>query len=229
VRRVGAPDRTKGKGSDTHMSLRLKTLAAFNVLGWLVVVPLVLASALGSIVGFSDWSDRLLPGGADGTVWLAGTPEPRAEPTPAPAERAPVTDDAVATGDVTPVAVSPAPAPAVVAQASARLERRRAVASRRAAVRRRLAAQRRAAAREAERSRPAVPAAAAAAPVTAAAPVKVRSHPTPSKPAHPVKRSAPVKPSPAAKAHKVRPPKAKGPKAKPAKPQAPGARGKGHR
>ena len=60
------------------MSLRLKTIAALNVLGWLVAVPLLGAALLGPIVGFGGWPDRLLPGGDD-ALQLAGPPAAHAE------------------------------------------------------------------------------------------------------------------------------------------------------
>ncbi len=56
------------------MSLRLKTLATFNALGWLVAVPLLIAALLSPIVGFNGWQDRLLPGDRADTVRLADAP-----------------------------------------------------------------------------------------------------------------------------------------------------------
>jgi hypothetical protein len=70
------------------MSLRLKTLAALNVVGWLVALPLLLATLLAPIIGFDSWPDRLLPGGDDGTVRLAAAPRPTSEPA-APRSGAP--------------------------------------------------------------------------------------------------------------------------------------------
>src|SRR5215212_3696062 len=56
------------------MSLRLKTISATCVLGWLVAVPLLGTALLGPIVGFGAWPDGLLPGGDD-TVRLADAPQ----------------------------------------------------------------------------------------------------------------------------------------------------------
>jgi hypothetical protein len=49
------------------MSIRLRTVAGINVLGWLIAVPLLGAALLSPIVDFGAWPDRLLPGG-DRTV-----------------------------------------------------------------------------------------------------------------------------------------------------------------
>src|SRR5215204_6094552 len=42
------------------MSRRLKVLAALNVLGWLVAVPLLLLALVDPFVDFGDWPDRLI-------------------------------------------------------------------------------------------------------------------------------------------------------------------------
>ena len=42
------------------MSRRVKVLAALNVLGWLVAVPLLLVALVDPFVDFSDWPDRVI-------------------------------------------------------------------------------------------------------------------------------------------------------------------------
>src|SRR4051812_24321043 len=61
------------------MSRRMKVLAALNVLGWVVAVPLLLVAVVDPFVDFGDWPDRLI-GDRRGDVQLR-TPE-------APAQRA---------------------------------------------------------------------------------------------------------------------------------------------
>src|SRR5215213_5778554 len=55
------------------MSRRVKVLAALNVLGWLVAVPLLLGAVVDPFVDFGDWPNRLI-GDRRGDVQL-GTPE----------------------------------------------------------------------------------------------------------------------------------------------------------
>src|SRR5215212_2027396 len=71
------------------MSARMKALAVLNVLGWLVVVPLLLVAVVDPFVDFGDWPDRVT-GGRDGEVPLHAPAGRRAAPlqtkarTPAP-------------------------------------------------------------------------------------------------------------------------------------------------
>ena len=208
------------------MSRRLKTFATLNVLGWLVAVPLLGAALLGPIVGYTDWEDRLLPGGGD-TVALADLP---ARPAPA---RTPAPDRGTG-GDT---AAAPVAALPVIATATprepARSVRASVATSRRPAARRRAVARRRAAAREARRTLAAVRSAAAQAPVSVKShPVKALKAPHPSKAPKPVKAPRPAKPVMAprpapVRVHKVKLPKLKAPKLKLHKPHPLGGPGKG--
>jgi len=78
------------------MSRRLKALAALNVVGWIVAVPLLLVAFVDPFVDFGDWSDRVIggregqvqlrPGGSDGDA-AARRPERRAQEDPVRAAR----------------------------------------------------------------------------------------------------------------------------------------------
>src|SRR3954469_9168460 len=59
------------------MSRRMKVLAALNVLGWLVAVPLLLMAVVDPFVDFGDWPNRLI-GDRRGDVQLR-TPEAPAQ------------------------------------------------------------------------------------------------------------------------------------------------------
>ena len=63
-----------------NMSRRVKALAALNVLGWLIAVPILLAAVVDPFVDFGSWPDRLI-GGRQGDVQL-GTPTTRAAQAP---------------------------------------------------------------------------------------------------------------------------------------------------
>ena len=58
------------------MSSRVKALAAINVLGWLVAVPIMLVAVVDPFMDVGDWPDRLL-GGREGAVQMrTATREP---------------------------------------------------------------------------------------------------------------------------------------------------------
>src|SRR3954447_14656052 len=57
------------------MSRRVKVLAALNVLGWLVAVPLLLVAVVDPFVDFGDWPNRLI-GDRRGDVQLRTTEAP---------------------------------------------------------------------------------------------------------------------------------------------------------
>src|SRR4051794_9541473 len=80
------------------MSARMKALAVLNVLGWVIVVPLLLLVVVDPFVDFGDWPDRLI-GGRDGEVRLhapahRATTGAKARPrTPAAPAARPSADD----------------------------------------------------------------------------------------------------------------------------------------
>src|SRR5213080_4668590 len=80
------------------MSAREEALAVLNVLGGVIVVPLLLLVVIDPFENFGDWPDRLI-GGRDGAVRLhapahRGTPVAKARPrTAAPTAVRPPADD----------------------------------------------------------------------------------------------------------------------------------------
>ena len=59
------------------MSMKLKALAALNVFGWVIAVPVLLFALVSPFVDFDGWPRTIAGGLGDGTITLRE--DPRAE------------------------------------------------------------------------------------------------------------------------------------------------------